>query len=186
MENFGVISQKKWNCYFVTRCHVPEEMKRPLRDGVSYPRRNETATQWRGPLLDAVSFPRRNETVTPWRSVTSHKKWKVTPWRGVTSQKKRNGHSVTRCHVPEEMKRSLRDAVSHPRRNETATPWRGVISQKKLNGHSVTRWHPRRNETVYPWSGVISQKFSRRELTPPHNKHYRHTKHMLPHNHDRW
>jgi len=24
----------------------------------------------------------------------------------------------------------------------------------------------------------------RRELTPPHSAHYRHTKHMLPHNHD--
>ena len=26
----------------------------------------------------------------------------------------------------------------------------------------------------------------RRELTPPHSKHYSHTKHMLPHNHDGW
>ena len=24
----------------------------------------------------------------------------------------------------------------------------------------------------------------KRELTPPHSRHYRHTKHMLPHNHD--
>ena len=44
----GVMSQKKWNCHFVTRCHVPEEMKLSLHDAVPCPRRNETATSWRG------------------------------------------------------------------------------------------------------------------------------------------
>ena len=29
-------------------------------------------------------------------------------------------------------------------------------------------------------------KFYSVQLTPPHSKHYRHTKHMLPHNHDGW
>ena len=44
MENFGVISEKKRNGHSVTRCHVPEEIKRPLRDTVSYSKINETAT----------------------------------------------------------------------------------------------------------------------------------------------
>jgi hypothetical protein len=88
--------------------------------------------------------PKRNERVAPWPGVISQKKW--------------NGHSVTRCHVSEETKRPLRNAVSYPRSNETVTPWRGAICEKKLNGHSVTRCHTRRIETTTPWPGVISQK----------------------------
>jgi hypothetical protein len=121
----------------VTRCHVSEEIKRSLRDEVSYPRRNEKVTPWRGvlsqkkwnghsvtrshipeemkrPHHDAVSFHKRNETATP--------------WIGVMYAKKLNGHSVTWCNTI---------------RNETATPWPGVIYQKKLNGHSVTWCHIR-------------------------------------------
>jgi hypothetical protein len=41
----------------------------------------------------------------------SEKNKTVSMWRGVMSQKKWSGHPVTRCHVPEEMERSLRDAV---------------------------------------------------------------------------
>ena len=46
--------------------------------------------------------------------------------------------------------------------------------------------HPQEHlETVVAASGVMRTVW-RRELTlsPPHSKHYRHTKHMLPHNHD--
>jgi len=168
MENFGVISQKKWKGHFVTWCNFPEEMKQSLRDGC-HPRRNETVALWRG-----VTSQRkwRSETATSWRGVMSQKKWNghsvtgchprrnetVTLWRGVISQRKWNCHSVTRCNVPEEMKLPLSDAVSCPRRNETVTPWRGVIPEEMKPPPCDTVLCPKRNETATSWRSVMSRK----------------------------